>query len=400
MRPSSSSADRRLLPTASVRPTAFFRPLVATVLGLAGLGAAILGSAGLVAAGLGAGCRPAQPTSPAAARPPAAAPATLLETGLFRGAELELLAEGVRPYAPRYPLWTDGAAKRRWVLLPAGATIDAHDPESWTFPAGTKLWKEFRFGRRVETRYMERTAEGAWLYATYLWSEDGREARLAPEGGLRGACENGLGTRHDVPSIADCRACHEASPSGALGFSALQLGAQRDPGAPHAEDSEPGSIDLVELLASGRLRGSATALLAAGAPIDAATPRERSVLGALHANCGGCHNGAGPLASLGLELDYRRGPMAPALRTALGRTSRYRPTGWTDALRIAPGDAEHSVLVERMASRFGATQMPPLGTHAVDETALALVRDWIRSDLTTSAPALEIARNEPLPDLD
>lgn len=393
------SVRRRLLPTRPLPSGTLPSRLFAALLGAAGLAAAVLGSAGLLAAGLGAGCHPPVP-APLTARADSRAPETLLETGLYRAAEPEVLGEGVRPFAPRYPLWTDGAAKRRWVLLPPGTTIDARDPESWTFPAGTRFWKEFRFGRRVETRYMERTAEGSWIYATYLWSEDGSQARLAPECGVRGACDTGRGTRHDVPSVLDCRACHEGSPSGVLGFSALQLGPERDPGAPHAEEPEPGSIDLVELVASGLLRGSPQALLAAGAPIEAATARERSALGTLHANCGGCHNAAGPLASLGLELDYRRGPEAPAHRTAVGRASRFRPTGWADALRIAPGDPENSVLVERMGSRFGATQMPPLGTHAVDETALELVRAWIRSDLATAAPAPKIARNEPLPTIE
>jgi hypothetical protein len=41
-----------------------------------------------------------------------------------------------------------------------------------------------------------------------------------------------------------------------------------------------------------------------------------------------------------------------------------------------------------MGSRFGPTQMPPLGTHALDEDALALVQAWILRDL---APAVAVA---------
>jgi hypothetical protein len=319
---------------------------------------------------------------------PAGAPERLSETGLFADTGGETLAAGVRPFSPQYPLWSDGAAKRRWIHLPEGATIDARDPYAWSFPVGTKLWKEFRFGRRVETRYMERAADGSWIYATYVWpeasSENSGEAVRAPEDGLRGACATELGSRHDVPGIQDCRACHEGAPSRVLGFGALQLAAERDPNAPHAETPEPGSLGLEELLASGRLTGSEAAIRAAGRPIEARSPRERAVLGYLHANCGGCHNAAGPLTPLGLELEYRHGrpgELAPALRTALARPSRYQPTGSVDAERLAPGDAEESVLHRRMASRFGPTQMPPLGTHAVDEAALALLREWIQSDL-------------------
>lgn len=331
----------------------------------------------------------AEPAPPAR---PAVAPEHLSETGLVVDACSGTLSAGVRPFAPRYPLWSDGAAKRRWVYLPEGARIDASDPYAWSFPVGTKFWKEFRFEERVETRYMERVADGSWLYATYLWSADGVEALRAPEGGLRAHCATERGTRHDIPAIQDCRACHEGSPSRVLGFSALQLGSERDPEAPHAERPEPGSLDLDELLESGRLAGSEAAIRAAGRPIEARTPRERAALGYLHANCAGCHNSAGPLAALGLELEYRHEAIPPTLRTALARPSRYQPTGTIDAQRIAPGDPGRSVLYQRAASRFGPTQMPPLGTHAVDEDALALLREWIESGL---AEPVTVAADSP-----
>lgn len=312
---------------------------------------------------------------------PARAPEHLSETGLYVDAVSGQLAPGVRAFTPQYPLWSDGATKRRWVYLPPGATIDASDPEAWQFPIGTKFWKEFSFGRRVETRYMERVADGSWLYATYLWPENGSEALRASEEGVRGYATTALDTRHDVPGVQDCRACHEGHPSRVLGFGALQLAAERDPLAPHAEEPAPGGLTLAELLAGGRLTGSPAALLAAAQPIEARTARERAALGYLHANCGGCHNGRGPLASLGLELEYRRGGEAPALRTALGVESHFRPAGAEAAPRIAAGDPAASVLTHRMGSRFGPTQMPPLGTHAPDLEALALVQAWILRDL-------------------
>ncbi|MEZ6014414.1 MAG: hypothetical protein R3F49_04820 [Planctomycetota bacterium] len=338
---------------------------------------------------------------PACARPaaedPRPLPQTLAATGLFAPAaavrdgvvlgeapEGELaLAAGVRSFTPQYPLWTDGAAKRRWIRLPEGGVIDARDPDAWVFPVGTKVWKELSFGRRVETRFMERRANGEWCYATYIWEEGAADAPLAPDAGRRGACETALGTRHDVPSRSDCRACHEAHPSRVLGFGALQLAPDRDPNAPHAEAPRDGDLDLVELMERGLLRGDRGALLAAGSMHAARPGRERAVLGYLHGNCAGCHNSAGPLATLGLSLvvDSVDGPGARA--TALGVASRFAPGGAAHALRVAPGDPDKSVLALRMASRTQAAQMPPLGTHAVDERALALVRAWISSDLAT-----------------
>jgi hypothetical protein len=307
-----------------------------------------------------------------------ALPERLSETGLFADVRSGELAPGVRPFSPQYPLWTDGAAKRRWVLLPEGARIDARDPDAWSFPIGTKFWKEFAFGERVETRHIARGADGEWRYATYLWEADGSDAVRAPEDGVRGACATGLGTVHDIPSVQDCRACHEGSPSRILGFGALQLAAERDPLAPHAETPEPGSLQLEELLAEERLLGAPAEIRAASLQAGARTPRERAVLGTLHANCGGCHNASGPLAPLGLDLRHRSGVAPPALATTVGRMSSFRLDGEAEAARVEPGAPERSVLYQRMDSRFGAFQMPPLGTHARDEDALALLAAWIR----------------------
>jgi len=318
----------------------------------------------------------------------AAAPQWLSATGFALDAAGEVLIPGVRSFTPQYPLWTDGATKRRWIHLPEGAAIDAADPEVWSFPVGTKLWKEFSFGERVETRFMERLASGEWLYASYLWSNDAVDAQLAPKVGARGVCETALGTRHDVPSVLDCRACHEAHPSRVLGFSALQLAEARDPLAPNAEPLRPGDLTLNALLERGLVRGDHAALLDASAPLSVATPpRERAALGNLHANCGGCHNAWGPLASLGLELGLRRGEAQPALRSTLGVRSHFTQGGAGHALRLVPGAPLASVLYQRIGSRFPATQMPPLGTHAVDTEAIALVREWIDADLALHVAA-------------
>ena len=82
-----------------------------------------------------------------------------------------------RPFSPQYPLWSDGAAKRRWIRLPEGAAIDAGDVSRWEFPIGTKFWKEFSFdGRKVETRFLWRVSQEQWVFASYAWNEAQTEA--------------------------------------------------------------------------------------------------------------------------------------------------------------------------------------------------------------------------------
>lgn len=308
-----------------------------------------------------------------------ALPETLAGTGLFAAGATAIRA-GVYSFTPQYPLWSDGASKQRWLYLPPGTSIDGADADAWAFPPGTRTWKEFSHGRRVETRFIERLADGSWRYATYVWDADGREARLAPERGtslsLAGDAGKTAGARYAVPSRDDCRACHEGAAVPVLGFSALQLAADRDASAPHAEAKRPGDVDLPALLDRGLVRNAA----AGEAPsLRASSPVARTALGYLHANCGHCHNARGPLADLGLVL--AQGFADPdsegrVSRSTVGRDADARVLGLDT--RIEAGQPDESQLLARMKSANVYNRMPPLGTTVIDDRAVALVEQWIQ----------------------
>jgi hypothetical protein len=313
---------------------------------------------------------------PAHARPPE----RLQETGLYADfATLEVDTKHLA-FSPQYPLWTDGATKRRWISLPAGSAIDGSDPDAWSFPVGTRLWKEFAFGgQRVETRYLQRQPDGQWLYAAYAWSADGREARLTSERGKRGVYPFGGGRSHTVPGISDCKACHQGSRSEVLGFSALQLSSERDPAALHAEPRSISDIDLDYLIDNGLLTGVPKSQ-ANSLSIKASSPTERAALGYLHGNCGHCHNHQGSLKNLGLSLRHvAETDVPPAITSTVGQPVRKPAPGQSpDAiLRIEPGRPDRSGLVQRIGSRYPALQMPPLGTELVDREAVALIERWV-----------------------
>ena len=237
-------------------------------------------------------------------------PVDLDATGLGAAAKTE--------FTPRHALWSDGQAKRRWIALPAGAAIDKSDPDRGEFPRGTRAWKEFsRDGKRNETRFIERGADGLWRYATYAWSADGAKATLAPEDGI---------PERGIPSRADCVACHEGAAVPLLGFSAVQLDTELPP-----------------------------------------------ALGYLHGNCGHCHND-GALPALGLALAQSAAePAASAARTLRSLTqveSRIRLHGTAAADRP-------TILLARMQSRDPFTRMPPLGVEIVDAAGVALVERWL-----------------------
>jgi hypothetical protein len=320
------------------------------------------------------GLTPARREVPAPSVEVAPLPNDLADTGLYSDWASRAIARDVRPFTPQYPLWSDGATKRRWIRLPSGARIDASSADAWQFPVGTKLWKELAFGGPVETRFMERTSAG-WRFATYRWSDDGRSAVLAPPRGMNATAEVASGVHHRIPSEGDCRVCHENGRTPVLGFSALQLSSDRDPNAVHRETPAPDALDLRGLVEGGWLRGWSGAT---SPRIGARTPVERAALGYLHANCGGCHRPEGGLSSLEMVLASSTSggsdpTSVPAIFTTLDRASRIAP----ERPRIASGAPDRSVLLERMRSRAPTTQMPPLGTQVVDEDAVRLVTAWI-----------------------
>lgn len=326
-------------------------------------------------------------------------PPTLRDTGLYSDWATKTVSPDTLPFSPQYPLWSDGATKRRWMRLPKGTFIDARNPDVWRFPVGTRLWKEFRFGRRVETRFIEHGVEG-WRFAAYVWNADETEATLVGENGLRKSAEIRPGIYHQIPSRTDCRVCHEAGPVHVLGVTALQLSSARDPNAPHAEPLPEGAVTLDTLVARRLVRGLPALVTSTPPRIAAPTPLTRAALGYLNANCGGCHTSSGELSSLQFALNYTlnrpTGDPAPAMATAVDKPSKFRVPGMPEAInRLCAGHPDASVVVQRMASRNPLVQMPPLGTQLVDEDALRLIRRWIAEDLTPSASAADAGVPQP-----
>lgn len=310
-------------------------------------------------------------------------PRTLRETGFFDASSNKL------PFSPQYPLWSDGADKQRLIALPPGAAIDASNPDAWDFPRGTKLWKTFSHaGYPVETRYIERDADGRWQFAAYVWDAEGRGAELAPLRGTVLALPAAPGGRYVVPGRGDCLACHGGAAAPVLGFAALQLSAERDPNAVHGRPRAAGEPDLRALVERGWLRGLPHELLATTPRIAAASAVERAALGTLHGNCAHCHHAGPGRVPLRLTLAQRvadpEASAAEVLRSMVDAPSRYQPGERADARIVVPGDPAASVLLQRMRSRNPRVQMPPLGTEHADEQALALLTRWIRQDPTRS----------------
>jgi len=267
----------------------------------------------------------------------------LMGTGLCMDkACTQINTQDIYEYTPRYALWADAASKRRWIYLPPGTQIDTTDPDHWLFPTGTKIWKEFTSGStRVETRFIWHMGTGNavtdWFYVAYQWNATNDDATAVPTG-----ASDVNGTTHDIPSRAQCKACHENfQPSRVLGFGAIQLDL-------HAA---AGELDLDGVIANNWLT----------APPPGTTPRypmpslhgqEPAALGYLHANCGHCHNPNSQVYTAnGITMVLRESVATlgsvgetPPYMTAVGQTAKTGVPGGQTTI-VVPGDPTMSSMI-------------------------------------------------------
>ena len=309
-------------------------------------------------------------------------------TGLYSDWASRTIDPANKLFVPTYKLWSDGASKRRWIYLPPGTQIDVSDMNGWTFPVGTKLWKEFSLNLGadgggvdtiIETRLLWKRASG-WTMTTYAWSPDQLTALELPGGMVDVPNTN----HYEIPSAdnGQCNTCHGGRPDRVLGFEAISL----------AEATPLGWSDLQAASLLTSTNGNHN--LAASALIVPGNATEKPALGYLHANCGNaCHHpgGQGPF-SMRVDIVAGAAPAnvqsTPAFGGAINVASGFRPSGGTgNYYRIRPTDVTRSTIPFRMNTRGGYPQMPPVDTHVVDTAGLGLVTAWINAMTAAPYPA-------------
>jgi hypothetical protein len=309
---------------------------------------------------------------------PAGEPTDLQCTGLYSSWASKTVATDLTQYDPGLHLWSDGADKTRWIYLPAGQKIDTSDMDEWTFPVGTKIFKEFRLAlgdasteTRIETRMLWKQAANTWYRTTYLWTPDGvTDAVELTSGELDAA-----GTGYEVPNQDECNQCHNGRIDGVLGFEAVAL-----------SSPEASGMTIETLTTNGLITDPPDAALTI--PGD---PTESAALAYLHMNCGtSCHNrgnGQAEPTKFFMRLDV-------ATLSTVQTTDTYT-TGWgvptvnfnipfvTTTYRLLACNTGSSCVYYRASHRdnvdgtpFGV-QMPPIDTHKVDEAGITTIAAWI-----------------------
>jgi hypothetical protein len=309
-----------------------------------------------------AGCLSACAEAP---QDPMLGPERLSETGLYADFSSRTLTSGIIPIKPRFALWSDGAEKRRYLLLPPGGQINSSDMDAWRFPVGTRVWKEFQVdGKLIETRILEKRRDpddGGWFQMAYAWNDEETEATAVPKG-----VKDAKGTGYEIPSQAQCGNCHYKGEKPLIGISAMQLS---------TDDSGGESESMIALRQANALTQPPARTFQP--PGDGTV---RAALGYLHGNCSHCHDSrsaAAPEVKIFMELkvDDATPEGTSAYRALVGQPIHHFPDVGQEGL-VVPGKPDKSLVYYRMSRRDEA-QMPPLMTRKVDDAGLVTISAWI-----------------------
>jgi uncharacterized repeat protein (TIGR03806 family) len=310
-------------------------------------------------------------------------PQRLSETGLFSDVATLAPAPGLVPYDVNAPLWSDGAAKERWIALPGSERITWSQDGAWRFPGGTALVKTFSLplvegdpgsAVRVETRVLLLAASG-WEGFVYRWRDDQTDADLIPGADARtfvvSTSSGDVERTWRFPSRTDCLRCHTSAAGRVLGLTTRQM--NRDfsyPGpAGPVVDNQLRAWEHVGLFDGGV--PDPGSLPAHPVPEDEALPVAPRARAYLEVNCSVCHRPGGTAAT----MDLRAHVPVPAMGVV-----GVRPTagdlGLLDPYLVLSGDRTRSVLWHRVRD-LGPSRMPPLATSLVDAAGEDLVGRWI-----------------------
>jgi len=288
-------------------------------------------------------------------------PARLSDTGCFT--DLKALDPGpdLIPYDVNSPLWTDGAFKPRYMVVPSPKQITVEDDGSWVFPEGSILIKvfgfEFQVGnpesrRAVETRFMVRR-DGQWDYATYEWNDEGTE-----------------GTLLETTKTVEYTIHHGAAIDEVLGPKTAQINRDRDyEGVVANQLAAMAEIDLLALGEAEEIDPDAQPRMAN--PQKGEGTLEEQARAYLDANCAHCHRPGG-WAPSDTALDFRY--QVPLEDTGICDPMKYFE--WAGTPRLAPGNPQGSGILQRFSLQDDLA-MPSIGTSTVDPFGTGLLTDWI-----------------------
>jgi uncharacterized repeat protein (TIGR03806 family) len=312
-------------------------------------------------------------------------PALLSQTGAFSDLRRLIAAPGLIPYDLIVRFWSDGAEKQRWAAIPDGK-IKYSPGGDWVFPKGTVFVKTFELPtdsgnpgqrRRLETRLLVCDAAGGVYGVLYKWRADLTDADLLPPASqlepvrIKTASAGSHEQTWYYPSRKDCLTCHNSNTSGVLGVKTRQM--NRDYAYPSGvTDNEIRTWNHLGLftpeVSDAELAKSAT-LARADDTSRSIQDRARSYL---DANCAHCHRPGGTVAF----FDARYSTALEKQHIIDGEV--LLDQGIDRPRVISPHDIWRSIMYMRVDT-LDDIKMPPLARETIDQSGVALLRDWIES---------------------
>ncbi len=288
--------------------------------------------------------------------PTADFPKHLSETGLFVSTKNHQVQPGVIPYSVNAPGWADGAYAQRFIALPGDMRLDYNSSTSWNATNGGVLVQTFSLERetgdpasrqRIETRIMLRQA-GQWTGYSYQWDDSQTDATLVLAKGeekeftIKDRRAPG-GVRKQTwryPSRAECSACHSRAANFVLGLSELQMNKVHDYDG--VKDNQLRTLQHIGLITNSLPKPPAELSKLAN-PYDSNEDLEGRARAYLHVNCSVCHVGTGGGNSrMQLSFPTKRDDM-----NVIGARPQHDTFGIDNAMLIAPGDPDRSILYQR-----------------------------------------------------
>jgi uncharacterized repeat protein (TIGR03806 family) len=300
-------------------------------------------------------------------------PLQLSQTGCFDPANQMQPTPDLIPFAPRAELWSDGAEKRRWMVIPDAKKVAVASDGDFDFPPGTVLIKEFRLAdARVETRFLVRQeADGRWAGYSYQWNDTQTDATLVDAGGASATYPTQV---WNYPSRAQCQECHTSVAGHALGPEIAQLNHALTYPATGRSANQIATLAHIGVLDTSGVAMPWPALSSLSESAASVEERARSYL---HANCANCHRPNGPTFT---PPDFRYSvPLAAmGICNAQPTISALEELIPSEPRLFAPGAPERSVVSVRLSTTDPRFRMPPIGRTLTHTVGASVVADWIR----------------------
>lgn len=294
-------------------------------------------------------------------------PQLLSETGCFTVTDNGLEAvDSAIPYNVSSSLYTDGAAKNRWMAIPDGTEIEVLENGDFIYPVGSVLLKEFSLGgKKIETRLLMKNDTQQWNGYTYEWNEEQTDAQLLPAGKTVSVGD----IDYQIPNRVQCQSCHNSSINGAIGPEYRQLNIE------HAY-SDTLTTNQIEYLTTigfiDEAELSKKEVLTALPDYHLSDfTNEQRVSSFVHSNCAYCHNPAGPARG---SLDFRW--QVQEQWNACNKDPEISTLGVEGAKLIAPGHPDKSIIYKRL-NTTELYRMPPIGRTTIQQDVVEFLGDYI-----------------------